>query len=158
MTREDGFTFDRWQEDGVQKKTRKILEITDLIPSYLLLLTVMLAYTMSRMPSNSLRVKAGVTASHSHLTIGSSRSMVARHDSTFTRVVDPFSGVIDPRRVFGGSSRHDVAIISERGKTVYEIRHRKNIAIDMLLISNKSTRKETTLYYYPTIFAGEKCA
>ncbi|THY38205.1 hypothetical protein D6C97_10541, partial [Aureobasidium pullulans] len=65
-----------------------------------------------------------------------------------SRVVDPSSGITDPRRVFGGSSRHDVAIKSERGKTVYEIRHRKNIAIDMLLMINKSTWKETALYYH----------
>ncbi|THZ51838.1 hypothetical protein D6C86_10382, partial [Aureobasidium pullulans] len=57
----------------------------------------------------------------------------------------PSSGVIDPRRVFGGSSRHE--------KTLYETRHRKNVAIDMLLMINESTRKETALYYYATIFA-----
>ncbi|THY80212.1 hypothetical protein D6C92_10649 [Aureobasidium pullulans] len=48
------------------------------------------------------------------------------------RGANPGRGIIDPRRVSGGSSRHDVAIISERWKTVYEIRHRKNIAIYML--------------------------
>ncbi|THX50729.1 hypothetical protein D6D06_07785, partial [Aureobasidium pullulans] len=61
------------------------------------------------------------------------------------RVIDPFSGVIDPRRVSGGSSRHEAC-------------HRKDIAIHMLLIFNKSTRKETALYYHPTIFTrGKMC-
>ncbi|THX21994.1 hypothetical protein D6D10_10501, partial [Aureobasidium pullulans] len=69
------------------------------------------------------------------------------------RGANPGRGIIDPRRVSGGSSRHDVAIKSGRGKTVHEIRHRKNIAIDMLLMINESTWKETALYYYPTIFA-----
>lgn len=50
--------------------------------------------------------------------------------------------VIDPRRVFGSSSRHEVAIISERWKTVHEIRHRKNIAIDMLLVIRKILQEE----------------
>ncbi|THV78988.1 hypothetical protein D6D26_10491 [Aureobasidium pullulans] len=90
-----------------------------------------------------------------------------RHDSRFStcqklgllsrsRVVDPSSGIIDPRRVSGGCSLPCEAGMKIRSrKSVHETRQCKNIAIDMLLMINESTWKETALYYDLLTFGRE---
>ncbi|CAC9889622.1 unnamed protein product, partial [Aureobasidium pullulans] len=155
MTREDGFTSDRWQEDEVQKKTRKILGITDLIPSYSLLSTIMPAYVMSKMLSNSLLYKKYHTTRREHILYdevdGKNENILLAPGSyaklgplSRRRGANPGRGIIDLRRVFVKDE-----------KRLYKIRHRKNIAIDMLLIIYKSTQKETALYYHPLTFGRE---